>query len=79
MVGTGILALPWSISQLGWIVGPVAILAFPVITYYYAMLLCDCYRTPDPIKGRRNHTYMDAVRAFLGIAYAPHSSITFTL
>ncbi|XP_034674499.1 amino acid permease 2-like [Vitis riparia] len=66
MVGTCILALPWSISQLGWIVGPVAILAFPVITYYYAALLCDCYRTPDPIKGRRNRTYMDAVRAFLG-------------
>ncbi|RVW94978.1 Amino acid permease 1 [Vitis vinifera] len=66
IVGSGILALPWTLAQLGWIVGPFVIVFFAAITYYFASLLCDCYRTPDQIKGKRNRTYMDAVRAFLG-------------
>ncbi|KAG5233151.1 amino acid permease [Salix suchowensis] len=66
IVGSGILALPWSVAQLGWILGPFFLLFFAAVTYYIAILLCDCYRTPDPVKGRRNYTYMDAVRALLG-------------
>ncbi|KAL5843434.1 hypothetical protein ACOSQ4_009392 [Xanthoceras sorbifolium] len=53
-IGSGVLALPWSMAH------------FAVITYYTAILLCECYRTPDPVSGRRNYTYMDAVRALLG-------------
>ncbi|KAJ4830526.1 Amino acid permease 8, partial [Turnera subulata] len=48
IVGSGILALPWSVAQLGWILGPFFLVLFAVITYYIAVLLCDCYRTPDP-------------------------------
>lgn len=66
IVGSGILALPWSVAQLGWILGPFFLVFFAAVTYYIAILLCDCYRTPDPVKGRRNYTYMDAVRALLG-------------
>ncbi|XP_011005427.1 PREDICTED: amino acid permease 4-like isoform X2 [Populus euphratica] len=65
-VGSGILALPWSVAQLGWILGPFFLVFFAAVSYYIAILLCDCYRTPDPVKGRRNYTYMDAVRALLG-------------
>ncbi|CAM8937093.1 unnamed protein product [Rhodiola kirilowii] len=65
-IGSGILALPWSVAQLGWIVGPISLACFAVITYYTAILLCDCYRSPDPVTGTRNPTYMHAVRAFLG-------------
>eukprot|EP00258_Populus_trichocarpa_P023623 XP_024439642.1 amino acid permease 2 [Populus trichocarpa] len=66
IIGSGILALPWSVAQLGWILGPFFLVFFAAVTYYIAILLCDCYRTPDPVKGRRNYTYMDAVRALLG-------------
>ena len=72
IVGSGILALPWTLAQLGWIVGAFVIIFFAAITYYFASLLCDCYRTPDPIKGNRNRTYMDAVRVFLGIVCEPY-------
>lgn len=58
--------MPWSVAQMGWIFGPLSLFGFAVITYITARLLCDCYRTPDPIKGQRNRTYMDAVRATLG-------------
>ncbi|KAH7568260.1 hypothetical protein JRO89_XS07G0267500 [Xanthoceras sorbifolium] len=60
-IGSGVLALPWSMAQLGWILGPLVNISFAVITYYTAILLCECYRTPDPVSGRRNYTYMDAL------------------
>ncbi|KAF6167078.1 hypothetical protein GIB67_041333 [Kingdonia uniflora] len=66
VIGSGVLALPWSVAQMGWIFGPLALVTFALITYYTALLLSDCYRSPDPIKGNRNHTYMGVVRACLG-------------
>ncbi|XP_042507740.1 amino acid permease 8-like isoform X2 [Macadamia integrifolia] len=66
VVGSGVLALPWSVAQMGWIFGPLALIIFAVITYYTALLLCDCYRSPDPVTGRRNYTYVGVVRACLG-------------
>ncbi|KAJ6848185.1 amino acid permease 8-like isoform X1 [Iris pallida] len=66
VIGSGVLALPWSVAQMGWVFGPLALVACAYVTYYTAILLCDCYRTPDPVKGRRNHTYMDVVRSCLG-------------
>lgn len=66
IVGSGVLTLPWSVAQLGWILGPVVLFFFAFITYFTATLLSDCYQLPDPTKGKRNHTYMDAIRACLG-------------
>ncbi|WOL03600.1 amino acid permease 4-like [Canna indica] len=66
IVGSGILTLPWSVAQLGWILGPVVLVFFAFITYFTAILLSDCYRYPDPTNGKRNKTYMDAIRACLG-------------
>ncbi|KAK9713686.1 hypothetical protein RND81_06G044500 [Saponaria officinalis] len=66
VIGSGVLAVPWSVAQMGWIFGPISLFGFAVITYITARLLCDCYRTPDPIKGQRNPSYMDAVKATLG-------------
>ncbi|WJX10054.1 hypothetical protein P8452_00820 [Trifolium repens] len=31
-----------------------------------AVIGADCYRTPDPVTGERNHTYMEAVKNILG-------------
>ncbi|KAG2682706.1 hypothetical protein I3760_11G203400 [Carya illinoinensis] len=66
VIGSGVLSLAWSTSQLGWIAGPVSLLWFAIVTYISAFLLADCYRSPDPITGTRNYTYMDAVRVNLG-------------
>ncbi|KAL5548838.1 hypothetical protein UlMin_004069 [Ulmus minor] len=66
VIGAGVLSLAWSTSQLGWIGGPVSLLCFAVITYISSSLLSDCYRSPDPVTGKRNHCYMDAVRVNLG-------------
>ncbi|XP_010247797.1 PREDICTED: amino acid permease 8-like [Nelumbo nucifera] len=66
VIGSGVLALPWSVAQIGWIFGTLVLVIFAVITYFTAILLCDCYRSPDPVNGTRNRTYMDVVRACLG-------------
>ncbi|KAL6841662.1 hypothetical protein ACP4OV_028491 [Aristida adscensionis] len=66
VIGSGVLSLAWSTAQLGWVVGPVTLMIFSVITYYTSSLLADCYRSGDQATGKRNYTYMDAVAAYLG-------------
>ena len=66
VIGSGVLSLAWAIAQLGWVAGPAAMLLFALVTYYTATLLAECYRTGDPDTGKRNYTYMDAVRSNLG-------------
>ncbi|KAJ6980537.1 amino acid permease 7 isoform X3 [Populus alba x Populus x berolinensis] len=66
VIGSGVLSLAWSTAQLGWIAGPVSLLCFAIVTYISAFLLSDCYRSPDPITGTRNYSYMHAVRVNLG-------------
>ena len=63
VIGSGVLSLAWSTSQLEWIAGPTALLIFAIITYLSAFLLSDCYRSAD---GTRNKSYMDAVELYLG-------------
>ncbi|KAK1324225.1 Amino acid permease 3 [Acorus calamus] len=66
VIGSGVLSLAWAIGQLGWVAGPVAMLIFAFVIYYTSALLSDCYRSGDPVTGKRNYTYMDAVHANLG-------------
>ncbi|KAM7280321.1 hypothetical protein ACFE04_007455 [Oxalis oulophora] len=66
VIGSGVLSLSWAVAQLGWVAGPMVLLAFSCITYFTSTMLADCYRAPDPVTGRRNYTYMDAVKAYLG-------------
>ncbi|ONK69293.1 uncharacterized protein A4U43_C05F21330 [Asparagus officinalis] len=66
VIGSGVLSLAWSMAQLGWIAGPISMLCFAVVTYVSAFLLSDCYRSPHPVTGTRNYSYMDAVRVNLG-------------
>jgi amino acid permease len=67
VIGSGVLALAWSVAQLGWIAGPLALSAFAIVTYYTSTLLANSYRAPDPITGLRNRTYMEAVRSYLSM------------
>jgi len=66
VIGSGVLSLAWAIAQLGWIAGPSMMLLFSFVTYYTSTLLSVCYRTGDQLNGKRNYTYTDAVRAYLG-------------
>lgn len=66
VIGSGVLSLAWAIAQLGWIAGPAVMLLFSIITFYTSCLLTDCYRTGDPVSGKRNYTYTQAVGSLLG-------------
>jgi amino acid permease len=66
VIGSGVLSLAWAMAQLGWVAGPVILLLFAVITYYMCGFLADCYRVGDPVTGKRNYTYSEAVEAYLG-------------
>ncbi|PIA46532.1 hypothetical protein AQUCO_01500226v1 [Aquilegia coerulea] len=66
VIGSGVLSLAWATAQLGWIAGPAILLAFSFITWFTSTLLADCYRTPDPVTGKRNYTYSDVVKSNLG-------------
>ncbi|KAK5842744.1 hypothetical protein PVK06_005132 [Gossypium arboreum] len=65
VIAAGVLSLAWATAQLGWIAGPVVMFMFSFITYYTSTLLAACYRSGDPLNGKRNYTYMDAVRSNL--------------
>ncbi|XP_057525020.1 amino acid permease 6-like [Amaranthus tricolor] len=66
IIGSGVLSLAWATAQLGWIGGIGTLVIFSGITLYTSNLLADCYRSPDPVTGKRNYTYMEEVRANLG-------------
>jgi amino acid permease len=66
VIGSGVLSLAWATAQLGWIAGPGSLVIFSVITLYTSNLLVDCYRTDDPVLGKRNYSYVQAVKSSLG-------------
>lgn len=58
-------------AQMGWILGISYIIIVGAVTLYTSNLLADCYRTPDPVTGKRN-TYMEAVKTILGTKFIYH-------
>lgn len=66
VVGAGVLALAWAMAQLGWLAGIGVMVCFSCISIFTYNLIADCYRYPDPINGKRNYTYMQAVKSYLG-------------
>ena len=59
-------ALAWSVAQLGWVAGPLALAGFACVTYYTSTLLANAYGAPHPVTCNRNRTYKDAViRSYL--------------
>jgi hypothetical protein len=61
----GFLSFPWSVAQLGWILGTPILLAFLWVTYYSVFLLTYFYRSPHPITGARKYKYRDVVKVIL--------------
>ncbi|XP_047328903.1 amino acid permease 8-like [Impatiens glandulifera] len=66
IIGSGVLSLAWAVAQLGWVAGVTSLLCFSCVTLYTSNLLADCYRSPDPLTGKRNYTYKEAVKNNLG-------------
>ncbi|KAL3851083.1 hypothetical protein ACJIZ3_012965 [Penstemon smallii] len=67
VIGSGVLSLAWSMAQLGWIAGPIFMVFFAAVTLISVILVCDCYRYPDPVYGPlRNISYIEAVQTNLG-------------
>ncbi|KAJ3692068.1 hypothetical protein LUZ60_012418 [Juncus effusus] len=66
VIGSGVLSLAWAMAQLGWIAGPITLILFSLVTFYTSSLLANCYRSGDERTGKRNYTYMDAVKSNLG-------------
>lgn len=62
VIGAGVLSLPYSMSMLGWVAGPMCLLLFAFITLYTSQLLAECY----VIDGRRQRTYTDVVHTTFG-------------
>ncbi|RDX60873.1 Amino acid permease 2, partial [Mucuna pruriens] len=66
VIGSGVLSLAWAIAQLGWVAGPAVMVLFSIVTYYTSTLLAACYRSGDQLSGKRNYTYTQAVKSYLG-------------
>nr|GEW05638.1 probable amino acid permease 7 [Tanacetum cinerariifolium] len=68
VIGSGVLSLSWSVAQLGWIAGPVALILFALVTYLNASLLTNFHHSLDPHNGVTviNRSYLQAVQNILG-------------
>ena len=62
VIGAGVLNLPYSISMLGWLGGPLTTLVFAVLTLYTSQLLADLY----VVNGERQTTYTGLVQTVMG-------------
>lgn len=79
VIGSGVLSLAWSMAQLGWIAGPLAMLCFALVTLVSTFLLTNSHRTPDPEYGPgRNRSYLQAVHMFLGEIIHPQLYCSFS-
>lgn len=62
VIGAGVLSLPYSISVLGWVAGPICLLIFAFVTLYTSQMLADC----GVINGVRQRTYTNVVETTFG-------------
>eukprot|EP00252_Welwitschia_mirabilis_P013480 TRINITY_DN2963_c0_g1_i1.p1 TRINITY_DN2963_c0_g1~~TRINITY_DN2963_c0_g1_i1.p1 ORF type:complete len:483 (-),score=23.65 TRINITY_DN2963_c0_g1_i1:948-2396(-) len=71
VIGAGVLSLSWSVAQLGWVAGPLAMLCFAFVSVHSSFYLATCYCYPDAYDGpHRNRSYKRAVRYYLGRRHA---------
>ncbi|XP_024967287.1 probable amino acid permease 7 isoform X2 [Cynara cardunculus var. scolymus] len=68
VIGSGVLALSWSVAQLGWVAGPVSLVLFALVSLLNASLLLNLHLYPDPNNGVTiiNRSYLQAVENILG-------------
>ena len=56
--------------------GPLLLIVFAVVTWYYSLMLVDAYRYPTIDGPTRNYTYIQAVRRYLGARPARASALS---
>ncbi|GJU38611.1 amino acid transporter, transmembrane [Tanacetum coccineum] len=56
----------WVTAELGWIAGPNMLFLFSSVPYYASFLLATCYRCGDPVTGKMNYTFVEAIENILG-------------
>ncbi|KAL8256504.1 hypothetical protein R6Q59_031571 [Mikania micrantha] len=68
VIGSGVLSLAWSMSQVGWIAGPLSLLLFAFFTLVSAYIICDIHVYSNPTNGNItiNRSYLQAVHTILG-------------
>ncbi|KAL0054435.1 hypothetical protein WJX82_008773 [Trebouxia sp. C0006] len=64
-LGSDVLGLPWAMSTMGWIAGPVLLSFLLWTSLYTSLLLVEAYRNPSRT-GTRNSTFPIAVQNLLG-------------
>lgn len=55
IVGAGVLSLPWAVAQLGWVAGPLLLLAFFLISRWASILLVELYVVDGLEHARYSH------------------------
>jgi amino acid permease len=55
VVGAGVLALPYSVSWLGWVAGPIMVILFYLFSLLSSRLLASCYEVNGIEHGRYHH------------------------
>lgn len=55
MVGAGVLALPHALGYLGWIAGPICIIAFYLVALLACRMLVSIYNVDGIEYGRYHH------------------------
>lgn len=63
VIGAGVLALPYAMASLGWILGAICFVLFAWITVFTGQLLADLYI----VDGVRQRTFPQMVRTVLGV------------
>jgi amino acid permease len=63
VIGAGVLALPYAMASLGWILGAICFVFFAWVTLFTAQLLADLYI----IDGVRQRTFPQMVRTVMGV------------
>ncbi|KAI3757282.1 hypothetical protein L6452_04816 [Arctium lappa] len=56
-MGAGVLSLGWSLAQLGWLFGALAIIVFALVIGVSTSIFSDCYRSPDSELGPDKHAF----------------------
>ncbi|KAL8256503.1 hypothetical protein R6Q59_031570 [Mikania micrantha] len=68
VIGSGVLSLAWSFSQLGWIAGPLCVIIIAFFALVSAFLISNMHLYTNPSNGTTtiNHSFLQAVHTSLG-------------
>ncbi|KAI3717942.1 hypothetical protein L1987_69885 [Smallanthus sonchifolius] len=68
VIGSGVLSLAWSMTQLGWIAGPLCVIIIAFFALVSSFLISNIHLYTNPSNGSTttNHSFLQAVHTILG-------------